>query len=167
MPLNRFRIRLPSLLAGRYVRYVTGFGVAVGVGMAPFLGKYKIALFESLLELFPEDSKRSLIPISAFLMGLVAVAVQFYSGEVILRESIRRRFTFGFAVILLAFVGLVILYQPKHVLPVPDPLTLLTLLIVVFLGGIYALLKVPALTSHIFSGMSGLNSGAIVEYFLQ
>src|SRR5436305_1157413 len=123
MPLNRFRIRLPSLLAGRYVRYVTGFGVAVGVGMAPFLGKYKILLFESLLELFPEDSKRSLIPISAFLMGLVAVAVQFYSGEVILRESIRRRFTFGFAVILLAFVGLVILYQPKHVLPVPDPST--------------------------------------------
>jgi len=45
-------------------------------------------------------------------------------------------------------------------------LSLLTLLIVVFLGGIYALLKVPALTSHIFSGMSGLNSGAIVEYFL-
>ena len=59
-----------------------------------------------------------------------------------------------------------VLTQPPF-LPVPDPLTLLTLLIVVFLGGIYALLKVPALTSHIFSGMSGLNSGAIVEYFLQ
>src|SRR6202171_1926430 len=51
--------------------------------------------------------------------------------------------------------------QPPF-LPVPDPLTLLTLLIVVFLGGIYALLKVPALTSHIFSGMSGLSSGSIV-----
>ena len=59
-----------------------------------------------------------------------------------------------------------VLTQPPF-LPVPDPLTLLTLLIVVFLGGIYALLKVPVLTSHIFSGMSGLNSGAIVEYFLQ
>ena len=58
-----------------------------------------------------------------------------------------------------------VLAQPPFV-PMPDPGTLLTLLIVVFLGGVYALLKVPALTSHIFSGMSGLNSGAIVEYFL-
>jgi TrbL/VirB6 plasmid conjugal transfer protein len=58
-----------------------------------------------------------------------------------------------------------LLTQPPF-LPVPDPLSLLTLLIVVFLGGIYALLKVPALTSHIFSGASGLNSGALVEYFL-
>jgi hypothetical protein len=58
-----------------------------------------------------------------------------------------------------------ILTQPPF-LPVPDPLSLLTLLIVVFLGGIYALLKVPALTSHIFSGMSGLHSGGFVESFL-
>ena len=35
-----------------------------------------------------------------------------------------------------------------------------------FIGGVYALLKVPALTSHIFSGMSGLSSGSIVGYFL-
>lgn len=58
-----------------------------------------------------------------------------------------------------------VLTQPPF-LPVPDPATLLGLLIVVFLGGIYALLKVPALTSHIFSGMSGLHSGAIVEHYL-
>ena len=55
-----------------------------------------------------------------------------------------------------------VLTQPPF-LPVPDPASLLTLLIVVFLGGVYALLKVPALTSHIFSGMSGLSSGAIIE----
>jgi len=58
-----------------------------------------------------------------------------------------------------------VLTQPPF-LPVPEPATLLTLLIVVFLSGIYALLKVPALTSHLFSGMSGLHSGAVVEYFL-
>ena len=58
-----------------------------------------------------------------------------------------------------------VLTQPPF-LPVPDPASLLTLLIVVFLGGVYALLKVPALTSHIFSGMSGLSSAAIIEYFL-
>ena len=49
--------------------------------------------------------------------------------------------------------------QPKS-----DPASLLTLLIVVFLGGVYALLKVPALTSHVFSGTSGLSSGAVLEY---
>jgi hypothetical protein len=58
-----------------------------------------------------------------------------------------------------------VLTQPPF-LPVPDPLSLLSLLIVVFLGGTYALLKVPALTSHIFSGMSGLHSGTMVESFL-
>ena len=58
-----------------------------------------------------------------------------------------------------------VLTQPPF-LPVPDPVSLLTLLIVVFLGGVYALLKVPALTSHIFSGTSGLSSGAIIGYFL-
>lgn len=58
-----------------------------------------------------------------------------------------------------------VLTQPPF-LPVPDPATLLTLLMVVFLGGAYALLRVPALTSHIFSGMSGLSSGAIFEHVL-
>ena len=58
-----------------------------------------------------------------------------------------------------------VLTQPPF-LPVPDPVSLLTLLTVVFLGGVYALLKVPALTNHIFSGMSGLSSGAIIGYFV-
>lgn len=50
--------------------------------------------------------------------------------------------------------------------PVPDPAVLLSLLIVVFLGGVYTLLKVPVLTSHIFSGTSGLSSGGVFEYFM-
>jgi hypothetical protein len=108
---------------GRYVRYVVGFGVAVGVGLAPFLGKYKVPLFESLLELIPESSKHTLIPLSAFLMGLVAVAIQFYAGDNISQKSIKRRFTLGFAAILLAFIALVLLYTPKHVLRIPDPST--------------------------------------------
>ena len=58
-----------------------------------------------------------------------------------------------------------VLTQPPFV-PVPEPASLLSLLIVVFLGGVYALLKVPALTSHIFSGMSGLSSLDIIGYFL-
>ena len=58
-----------------------------------------------------------------------------------------------------------VLTQPPFY-PIPDPETLMTLLPVIFIGGIYALLKVPALTSHIFSGMSGLSSVDVVEYFL-
>jgi len=58
-----------------------------------------------------------------------------------------------------------VLTQPPF-LPVPEPASLLSLLIIVFLGGVYALLKVPALTSHIFSGMSGLSSLDIIGYFL-
>jgi TrbL/VirB6 plasmid conjugal transfer protein len=56
-----------------------------------------------------------------------------------------------------------VLTQPPF-LPIPDPASLLTLLIVVFLGGVYALLKVPTLTSHVFSGTSGLSSAAVIEY---
>ncbi len=121
MPVTRFHIRLPSVLAGRYVRYVMGFGVAVGVGMAPFLGNYKVPLFESLLELFQEESKTTLIPISAFLMGLVAVAIQFYAGENIVRKNIRRRFAFGLAAILVAFGGLVAIYGTDRVISIPVP----------------------------------------------
>ncbi len=58
-----------------------------------------------------------------------------------------------------------VLTQPPF-FPVPDPVTLLSLLTIVFLGGVYCLLKVPALTSHIFSGMSGLSSIDLVEYVL-
>lgn len=58
-----------------------------------------------------------------------------------------------------------VLTQPPF-LPVPDPVTLLSLLTVVFLGGVYVLLKVPTLTSHIFSGMSGLSSIDLAEYLL-
>lgn len=58
-----------------------------------------------------------------------------------------------------------VLTQPPF-FPIPDPASLLTLLIVVFLGGVYALLKVPTLTSHLFSGTSGLSSAAVIEYFL-
>jgi TIR domain-containing protein len=120
--MSRFRIRLPSTLAGRYVRYILGFGVGVGVGMAPFLGKYKIPLFEPLLGLFPEESKVSLIPTSAFLMGLVAVAIQFYSGEEIQQGIIGRRFRIGFPLVILALAALYALYNSR-VLQINDPKT--------------------------------------------
>ena len=77
----------PTPLAQRYVRYVVGFGVAVGVGLAPFLGK--VPGLDVLARLFPPDLKSTLIPFSAFLMGLIAVAIQYYSAESISRPVLR------------------------------------------------------------------------------
>jgi hypothetical protein len=87
------RLAPPTDLAKRYVRYVVGFGVAVGVGLAPFLGK--VPGLDVLARLFPPDLKSTLIPFSALLMGVIAVAIQFYSAESILRPVLKRRFTFS------------------------------------------------------------------------
>ena len=98
---------LPTPIARRLVRYVVGFGIAVGVGMAPFLGW--IPGSGSLLQLFPPNMRGTLIPLSVFLMGIVAVAVQFYSAEAISRAALRRRFSFALAALLCGlffFLGL-------------------------------------------------------------
>src|SRR4051812_25046827 len=70
----------PTPLAKRFVRSVLGFGVGVGLGLAPFLGKLGVPGFSALLSLFPEALSAFLIPVSAFLMGMLAAVTQFYSG---------------------------------------------------------------------------------------
>ncbi|HXO27073.1 MAG TPA: hypothetical protein VOA80_07005 [Thermoanaerobaculia bacterium] len=100
----------PTGLARRLVRYILGFGVGVGVGVAPFLGKLQVPGFEALLSLFPETLQRSMIPISAFLMGLVAVAVQFYSGETLSQLGVRQRFFRSLATLLVGLLILIVLY---------------------------------------------------------
>lgn len=101
---------LPTRLARRFVGYVLGFGVAVGAGLAPFLGKVRVPGFAALLGLFPESLQGSMIPLSAFLMGFVAVAVQFYSGESVPRAALRRRFKWGAASLLAGLALTVALY---------------------------------------------------------
>jgi hypothetical protein len=61
-----------------------------------------------------------------------------------------------------------ILTQPPFI-PVPYELsTLLGLTVIVFLGGTYVILKVPALTNHLFTGSSGAGPdlSRVVEAFL-
>ncbi|MES1242419.1 MAG: hypothetical protein ABUT39_12430 [Acidobacteriota bacterium] len=99
---------LPTPISRRLVRYVVGFGIAVGVGMAPFLGR--VPGVGSLLELFPPDMRRTLIPLSVFLMGIVAVAVQFYSAEAISRAALRRRFSLALTALLAGLLVLLGLY---------------------------------------------------------
>jgi hypothetical protein len=100
---------LPTPLARRYVRYVAGFGLAVGIGLAPFLGK--VPGFDVLARLFPPDLRSTLIPFSSLLMGVIAVAVQYFSGESISRPALRRRFTFSLAAVVAGLFLFLILHD--------------------------------------------------------
>lgn len=100
----------PTPLARRYVRYVLGFGVGVAVGMAPFLGLLDVPLFAPLLSMFPDSLRMTAVPLSSFVMGLVAVGVQFAAGERVPRRRIRRWFAVTFVAILAGVVAVAVLY---------------------------------------------------------
>src|SRR5947209_5664994 len=96
-------ILLPTPLARRFVRYVLGFGLAIGAAVFPFLSKIAG-------DLFPESMQKTLLIMSALSMGFIAVAVQFYSGETIDRSAVRRRFK---TVLISLLIGL-ILFSVLH-----------------------------------------------------
>lgn len=101
-------IPLPTPLVRRFVSYVLGFGIATGVALFPNLGK--VAGGGALLDIFPESMKKTLIPISVFVMGFIAVAVQFYSGETIQRSVVRRRFK----AVLISLLGGLVFFIALH-----------------------------------------------------
>jgi hypothetical protein len=67
--------KLPRL-ASDWVRYLLGFTVSVGVGLAPYLGLVGVPLFTPLLSLIPLSLRSTAIPISIASMGIIAVFVQ-------------------------------------------------------------------------------------------
>lgn len=111
--------RPPTPTALRFVRYIAGFSVGVALGTAPFLGKTAIPGFDALLGLFPRDLQATLIPMSAFAMGVVAVAVQ---GQGDAKDASLRRlrtlFRRTLVLLLILFLTLVVLYT-KFVVRVP------------------------------------------------
>lgn len=67
--------KLPPL-ANAWVRYLLGFSISVGVGLAPYLGKIKVPLFTPLLALIPLSIQNIAIPLATAFMGVIAVVVQ-------------------------------------------------------------------------------------------
>lgn len=74
-------VRPPKGAAGRWVRAVVTLAVGVAVGLAPYLGTQEVPFFSALLEMIPTALRDSTIPASAALMGIIAVAVQWYSQQ--------------------------------------------------------------------------------------
>jgi hypothetical protein len=87
----------PTALARRFVRYVVGFGVGVGVATLVFLTG-------GLFKVIPNGLRPIALPTSTLLMGLVAVGVQFYARESILRRRLRRLFSMGVLVLVAGLV---------------------------------------------------------------
>jgi len=103
--------RLPTQTAHRFVRYVVGFGVAVGVGLAAYLGKLDVPLFTPLLRLIPMNMQDMLLPLSAALMGIVAVAVQWFGTVHLSRTWLRRNFVLALVSTVVLFVVLIIVHS--------------------------------------------------------
>jgi len=106
--MSKALIPPPTPLARRFVRSVLGFGVGIGLGLAPFLGK--VVGVDALLHLYPQEMHTSLITLSAFLMGIVAAAIQYYAGEGIGRTTLRRWFRRSLIGLLGALLLLIVLY---------------------------------------------------------
>jgi len=102
--------QLPTSLARRLVRYVLGFGVGVSVGLAPYLGLFRVPFFVPLLNLIPESIQNTAIPLSAALMGTVAVVVQWFARDRMSRVLLRKSFKRTLFIIGMSFIVLLILH---------------------------------------------------------
>lgn len=100
----------PPPLARKWVRYILGFGVSVGIGLAPYLGRFNIPGFTPLLSLIPRSIQDTAIPLSAALMGVIAVVVQWYGGERVTNSWLRKKFRWTLAFVLLSFLALTVIH---------------------------------------------------------
>lgn len=101
------KIKPPTKIGRQFVRYVVGFGVGVAIGLAPYLGKLDIPLFTPLLNLIPITIQDTVLPLSAALMGIVAVVVEWYGREKITKSWLNKAFIRSLILTLVAFVILI------------------------------------------------------------
>lgn len=103
-------VPLPEGTSRRLVSMILGFGVGVGLAAALFLGAKRIPGFEPLIAIFPEEHQTLLIPFSSLLIGLVALAIEFYAGEAIARRSIRKSFGMLLLIVITSILTLLVTY---------------------------------------------------------
>lgn len=101
-------LRPATPLSRKLVRYIVGFGAGVGVGLAPYLGLLDMPPFVSLLTLIPGPLKDTVIPLSAAMMGTIAVVVQWYGGERLTRKRLGKMFAWTLATAAAALVLLAV-----------------------------------------------------------
>lgn len=96
----------PTKLAQQFVRYFGGFALGVGLALFPAL---------PLSVLFPNDLRPMLVAISAFVLGVIALAVQFASSERLSRRFLGRLFVVALAAVAAGLVLLVPMYLTRVV----------------------------------------------------
>ncbi|WP_035351107.1 hypothetical protein [Edaphobacter aggregans] len=110
--------KLPRL-ASDWVRYLLGFTVSVGVGLAPYLGLVGVPLFTPLLSLIPLSLQNTAIPISIASMGIIAVVVQWRRQAPAKPLEFRLALTLALVTLLL-FISLEILAVAHIEVPAVD-----------------------------------------------
>src|SRR5579862_1261839 len=74
------RVPSPPPLAKRYINYMLSFGVSVGIGLSPLIGKWNIPGFSALLSLYPSNLASIIIPFTALLMSVPTLALQYHAS---------------------------------------------------------------------------------------
>jgi hypothetical protein len=77
--MGRYHRDLPPL-AAQFIRYVLGFSISVGLGLAPYLGKLEVPGFSPMLSLIPDSLQDTAIPLSSAVMGIVTIWVQWHGS---------------------------------------------------------------------------------------
>jgi len=98
------KVPLSESVPRRFAHLILNFFVGLAVGLAPFLGTQNVPFFKALISVMPFQIRNELIVLSAFLMGLIVAAVQFYAAERIARPVLRKRFGLALIVIGAGFV---------------------------------------------------------------
>jgi hypothetical protein len=98
-------------VAKKWVKYLGGFTVGVGVGLAPFLGAAAVPGFRPLLSLYPIYVRETLIPLSILLMGMIGVIVQLASFGKPSKKKLKRWFIGSVVVFVVSFLVLLGLYS--------------------------------------------------------
>jgi hypothetical protein len=99
----------PSLIRS-WMRLLLGFTVSVAIGLAPYLGRVKVPLFDSLLTLIPDSIQNTVLPLSAALMGIIAVVIQWYGGAHLSRRWLEKYFKLTLLLVVLSFIALFVVH---------------------------------------------------------